>query len=606
MKLKLVITISICIITLFGISLGNQPNQVKIMKLSDLKIGMKGYGKTVFEGTRIEKFNIEVMGVLKNAIGPKLDMILIRCKHHITDKAGIIAGMSGSPIYIVEDQEKEPEGKLIGALAYGWGYDKEAIAGVTPIENMLEDFNRPPEKTGYNPPTSGEERLAKAEPSETAIGELHPLQTPLFISGITPNRLKQLKKYLAPYNLLPIQAGSASAEVKEKVSKTLEPGSAIGVTLVRGDEEWTGIGTVTYCEGDKFLAFGHPMSSYGELSIPATSAYIYGVYPSMQDSFKFGSAVDTIGIMTQDRRSSISGLLNKTVGMVPVKISVENVRTHVRHDFNYEIVKHRQLMGSVLPNLMWHATDVEPMPEDGMVEVITLLKLKGADQVSFRRLVTGSASDAGCGSVNNIFLPIWENPYHEIEVDNVSFEVKVLNENRSGWIQKVWTDQKEVEPGETVTVNLQIRPHLKEPVIRQVKFTIPKEMQPQDISVMITGGNAVAPELPPPTNPQELINYLKSYYDSDSIVTVMPLPEIELRVKGQNLPRLPNSIISPLIHQTNEPVIATNDANSYAGPSLLKPIQLARRSIRFIEPSDFVIEGSGTISLRIVKHKSKK
>jgi hypothetical protein len=607
MKLKILLIGFLCIIVLIGVSLGNPETSVKIMKVSDIRIGMKGYGRTVFEGTKIEKFDIEVMGVLKNGIGPKLDMILIRCKHPVTDKAGVIAGMSGSPIYVVEDPEKDQEGKLIGALSYGFGDYKEAIAGVTPIESMLEDFNRPPEKTGYNPNMRYDEKFANNVPLEPAIGQVRSLQTPLYISGVTPKRLKQLEKYLAPYNMLPVQGGSASAELKEKVSKKLEPGSAIGVTLVRGDEEWTGIGTVTYCEGDKFLAFGHPMSSYGELSIPATNAYIYGVYPNIRSSFKLGSGVDTIGIMTQDQRTSISGVVNKTVGMVPVKIAVENVKTHARHEFNYEIVKHRQIMGSVLPNLMSAATDVEPMPESGMVEVITLLKLKGADPVSFRRLVTGDASGGGCGSVNNVFLPIWENPYKEIEVDSISFEVKVTNENRSGFIQKAWLDQKEVEPGETITVTLMIRPYLKEAVLRPVIITIPKDMAPQDINITICGGNSVSPELPPPTSTQELIKYLKSYYDSDSIVAIIPLQEIDVRMQGQSLPKMPNSIMSQIIHQTREPVIVSNEPNSgYFGATLDKPIQLARKSLRFIQPSEFVIYGSVSVPLRIVKHKNIK
>ncbi|MBI4834083.1 MAG: hypothetical protein HY811_04590 [Planctomycetes bacterium] len=613
MKKRLFVFIAISIAALIGISLGNESTDIKIMKLSEIKIGMKGYGKTVFEGTKIEKFDIEVLGVMEDSIGPKLHMILIKCKHPITDKAGIIQGMSGSPIYIVEDAEKEPEGRLIGALAYGWGgwaYGKEPIAGVTPIELMIEDMNRPPEKAGNTEPVYKEEKTAQGEGNTPSkAGYMRPLQTPLFISGMTANKIKLVEKYLAPYNIVPVQTGSASAAVKEMVPMDMEPGSAIGVNVVRGDAEWSGIGTVTYRDGDKFIAFGHQNELKGELAYPISNAYIYGIIPTIESAFKLGSPAKSLGVMTKDEKTGISGFVDgtKTVGMVPVKITVENAKTHNRHEFNYEIVKHRQVMGGVLPTLMSAATEAEPIPESGMIEVITMIKLKGADPISIRRLTIDSPSGAGCGSVNNVFLPIWQNPYKEIEVESVSFEVKVLSENKSGIIQKVWIDQEETIPGETVTINMLIRPYLKPAVLRQMPITIPKDMEPQTINIIISGGNDLMPELPPPTNVHEMIHFMKSYYDSDTIVASIPIKEIDFRVNGKTLPRLPNSIISQLINQTREPVIGTNGINAAdPTPSHNNPIFLAPKSLKFIQPSEFVIDGGGSISLKIVKIKTKK
>src|SRR3989339_1230565 len=230
--------------------------QVKLMKVDEIKIGMTGYGKTVFQGTKIEKFDVTVMGVLKNGGGPKYDMILIKCFHPVVDKAGVIAGMSGSPIYIVTDKENEPDGRLIGALGYGWSFTNESIAGVTPIELMLADMNKPIEKsTGSIDNANQGEKMASLPTGEnlpdlTAVragmppeapGEMRPLMTPLFVSGVSSYRLRYLAQALEKYNLMPVQSGSTTGAIQESVSKELVPGSAVGERLGGGDEDQVGV-----------------------------------------------------------------------------------------------------------------------------------------------------------------------------------------------------------------------------------------------------------------------------------------------------------------------------------------------------------------------------
>jgi hypothetical protein len=585
------------------------------MKADEIKIGMTGYGKTVFQGTRVEKFDVEIIGVLKNALGPKYDMILIKCSHPVLDKAGIIAGMSGSPIYIVTDKEKEPEGRLIGALAYAFGFAKESIAGVTPIQLMLDDMNKPIEKQASieHRENSVEHRVKGPESFQDDIyasGEIRPLMTPLYISGVSSHRLRYLAKALEKYNLMPVQTGAPSEDLKQQVPKELEHGSALGVTLVRGDEDWSGVGTLTYRDGDKVLAFGHRMSLYGEeVQAPLTTAYIYGVMPSLNVSFKLGSSVSEIGCLQQDRRSSISGVFTKTAKMMPMKISVENIKTGRKETFTYEVLHHRNITSGILPWLMWSAVDaVELTPfEPAYVEVITHLKIKDMEPVSFRRLVSNDMPAAGCGAVNNIFKPIWYNPYMKISVEDVHFELRILNENRTLQLVNIWTEDKEVKPGETVRIYCQLKPYLKEPFIKTMDFTIPEEIKPpQTVNITIMGSNDLTSPLPTPTNIPELINYLKSYYDGGNIVAVMNLPTINLKVKGGNYRYLPRSFLSTLINQWQGPTYSSSGIEtSIRSPTLEKPLELGQNYLLTTEPMQHIVSGSCSVSVNIVKYKNK-
>ncbi|MFH0887899.1 MAG: SpoIVB peptidase S55 domain-containing protein [Planctomycetota bacterium] len=614
MKRRISIFITLWLFILIGHGIGNTSleSSVPIMKADDIKIGMTGYGKTVFQGTKIEKFDIEVLGVLKNGSGPKYDMILIKCHHPVIDKAGIIAGMSGSPIYIVTDKEKEPEGILIGALAYGWQFCNDALAGVTPIEMMLSDLNKPLEKTAGYFKNDAEEKMVREKNSPNNIGvmEMKPLMTPLFVTGVSSYRMRSIAKALEKYNLVPVQSGAASNELKELVSKELEPGSPVGVTLVRGDENWTGIGTVTYRDGDKILAFGHSMSDYGEEVIaPLTNAYIYGTMSSLRSSFKFGSAVNEVGCLQQDRRSSVSGILKKTAKMMPMKIIVENIKTGRKETFNYEVLHHRNVLPDMLPNLMMSAADaVEVMPfEPALIEVTTHLKIKDCEPVTFKRLVSDTASGAGCSAINNIFNPIWNNPYMKIEVEDVSFELRIINENRGLELINVWTEVKDALPGETVTIYCQLKPYLKEPFIKTIDFTIPKDMKPgQNVDITVMGSNNIMPPLPSPTNVAELINYLKSFYDGGNLIAIMTLPNIDLRIKGDNYKSLPKSFLSAFINQWQGPVYGSSGYDTYRRrPTLEKPLELGQDYLLSVEPMQHIVYGSDRVSLNIVKYKNR-
>ena len=285
-----------------------------LMPIDDIQPGMKGLGKTVFAGTKIETFDVEILGVLKNQ-SPHGDAILAKVSGGPLplEKYGVIAGMSGSPIYI--------DGKLIGALAFAFLYPKEVmIAGITPIQEMLNDANHPDSNPALTPQATANNGLM-----DHALQAFNfaPIQTPLMVSGADQRVLALMKEQLAAFNMFPIPAGNVSKASAQQADTDLQPGSAIGIPLIRGDMDISAVGTVTYRDNEKILAFGHPMFFAGNVQYPMSSAYVHLIVPNQINSFKLASPLETVGAITQDRRSGISGAIGMTPRMIPLNVTVK-------------------------------------------------------------------------------------------------------------------------------------------------------------------------------------------------------------------------------------------------------------------------------------------
>jgi len=309
------------------------------MKLADVKPGMKGYALTVFHGTKPEPFDIKVVAILKQFL-PKQDVILIRAEDPRVEHSGIVSGMSGSPVYI--------DGKLVGAIAYAWAFAKEPLGGVTPIENMLAERSRPRRRSPDHPEIAQAD--LPAEPGEarglpTLAGggtgtepRLVRASVPLSLSGFTARTFAELTDELRPVGLVPVQAGGGGGRGTSAAASgpgRVEPGSAIGVELVRGDMNMVGTGTVTWTDGQTILAFGHPMFGIGEVYLPMVDAEIHTFMPSMAQSFKMSSPLHEVGVLMQDRSSCIVGSMEAHTSMMPVEVRVTGAAAYdlfARHE----------------------------------------------------------------------------------------------------------------------------------------------------------------------------------------------------------------------------------------------------------------------------------
>jgi len=554
-----------CAVLLAGIGAqggerGVQKLSVPIMKSSELKPGMKGYGLSVFKGTKPEKFEVEILDVLERAF-PKHDMILIRVKHPVTDKAHIIAGMSGSPIYIND--------KLIGALAYGWSFTKEPIAGVTPIEWMLQEMVEPkPEKQNAGVPARPDSAVRRQKgglalgavkiDAVTAerLARLRPLAIPMCASGLVglpPKALKKIRARFAKRGLTLAEGGAGSSRHKIGVD-SLVPGGPIGVSLMRGDISLTGIGTITHREGNRLVAFGHPMMLTGqEVAYPITTAYIHGVLPSQYSSFKFGSPSSSVGVLTQDRMPAIAGTIGKKCPMIDVSLSISNPTNGRTEKMKVQMIRSRNWS----PMLLWYACGQLVLNEgvadssfavdyqlDMEFEKHGKLHLEGID------MAWGGYS---ISEPEYALYSLMQNSFEPMRPTRIDVRLKAIHKRIDATIQRVWLDQLEVQPGKEVKLHMQVNPYGGKP--REIVFPIkvPPHLDEGKYDLVVAGGGSWAVEqpTPPADSVRDIFTQLKRRYRPTTAVAVLKLPSVGVGFKGKLYRQLPSSVFGTLVSSSS-------------------------------------------------------
>ncbi|MGZ7038673.1 MAG: SpoIVB peptidase S55 domain-containing protein, partial [Thermoanaerobaculia bacterium] len=330
------------------------------MPVSAVKKGMKGYGVTVFDGTTPEKFDVEILGVLNN-IGPGQDLILAKIDSPVVRRTGVIAGMSGSPIYI--------DGKVIGALAYAWQFAKEPVAGITPIDEMLKIARNGGTTNALvaeaMPRFSGAELLNALANNKTdeifeklvsgfggktmsGMSGAKPIAVPVSLSSFAPETISRFGKYLDDMGFVAVPSGatSTSTAAAPAADRSFKPGDPIGAVLLNGDFTVAATGTVTHVDGDRVYAFGHPFLDMGEISFPMAKSEIVTVLPSLASSFKFSNTGAIVGEFRQDRSTGIMGVLGGQARTIPVELTVDG--SGPSQTYHVNVVRHTQLSPLIL------------------------------------------------------------------------------------------------------------------------------------------------------------------------------------------------------------------------------------------------------------------
>ena len=583
----------------------------KFLKSGDLREGMTGYGLTVFQGTRIERFNVEILGVLENEYS-ETNLILARCSGGPLAKTGVIAGMSGSPIYVEE--------KLIGALAYAWPYSTDAIAGITPIENMLPVLDLPAterapvngdikkEEMGMSP--RGVENLGSMSNStphdwpdrllaflrkdfETALtGSLSrmdvsemestptiptwaskwtqwwqaplnmppqtgarqgwiPLATPLAMEGVSNEVFERMAGLFPSMGFQPVVGGSVGSASVDGVK--LEPGSALGVGMVSGDLNLTGIGTVTYVEGEHVLGFGHPMFQDGPTNLPMTTAYINTVLPSSRLSTKMGGQIKVVGTLEQDRLPAVGGIVGGIPAAVPFRIHIRNQQAGVDREFNYDLASHRFFTSRFALICVLDAFDAATRGmRDSASDYTLTVKLKGRAPV----ILTDQVSSAGgtsfeialtLGSVVDLLM---QNPYESLQVESLDLEVQAIDRLRRGTIEWLRVDNQTVEPGGTVTVSVGVRPWLGELEVYQRSLQIPKDYPPGQIQLSVMDAIGYIADIQR-RNPdrfrardiEDVLRLLNEVYRNDQLFLSLAAIAPGVSLNGKEMSNLPSSVL---------------------------------------------------------------
>jgi hypothetical protein len=519
---------------------------------------LTGFGKSVFAGTKIERFDVEVIDVLP-AFMPKQDLILVRCRHPHLERGGIIAGMSGSPVYI--------EGKVIGAVAYGWQFSKEPLAGVTPIHSMLAELERPREKQARAVAPSRPE----AEPAQR-------VRTPLLASGMGARALAALEADLAPWGFMPLQAGGAGAD---DGGVELEPGSALGVQLMSGDANLTATGTVTYRDGEKILAFGHPFYNAGEISLPMTTAVVHVVMPSLARPFKLASPGREVGSLVQDRTACVAGRLGPETARIPLEVSIRSASGKAAERYRFRVVHHELMTPALVRSAVFNAVDAyEPGMETNTLAASTTIRLRGVGPVVVRNTYANQGQTFNA-AILRAFDALFTNPFERPVIEGVEVDLVVRHEERVAEIRNAWLDEDEVEAGQPARLNVALRVRHGRDEVRRLEIPVPRGVHGRELTVRVAGGGFVDPEPPPPTNLRELAAALQTPYDATQLMAVVQLPTADLRYRGRVLDRIPNSILGPLV------------------PAIEDRALLTATSERVMQPTDWVILGAVEVKIRV-------
>jgi hypothetical protein len=464
------------------------PQQPEIMPLSQVKPGMKGVAYTIFAGDQIEPMDLAVLGILPNLLGPKQDIILVELKGPKVEHTGVVAGMSGSPVFI--------DGKLVGALALKFGaFVKEPLGGVMPIEQMLEVRPDPQAAGLIETPTA---IPTQADPSATEFSgsreypvpaewarragldrgaPLVQIETPLMLSGVKPEVFSRFANQLAGYGMV---AAPGSTAAPQSDDAKLQAGDMVGMVLVDGDLSLVASCTVTLITENRVYVCGHPLFNFGAVEMPMARGRVLATLASEQDSTKIVNAGGLIGTVTQDRASAVMGRLGPAPKMIPMDVTLTTPSQ--QRNYHFGLMNNPKitpiLVGIALLNGLVGST---AYGEGTTLRLTGEIQIAGHSPVVLENMFAPTdvfIPDATqlTAAVQSLFFRIYSNSYEPAKIDRISLRVESIPERRSATIESAWCDKIEVQPGEELTVKVLLRPYRGSPFIQEVPIRIPLQV----------------------------------------------------------------------------------------------------------------------------------
>lgn len=536
----------------------------EFMGIDEVVPGMVGYGKTVFQGTKVETFDIEVVGVLKK-IDFGFDMILIRVTSGpvVDRKLQTVSGMSGSPIYVND--------RLIGAYAYGWDFQQEPIAGVTPIAAMLESTQpgsvTPPLVGSLAPrdrvlkiadklftrvqvaatTSDAQELQGKVDPTTMVLS---PVATPLFANGLAQQSLKPLQKFFGRYNVR-VEGGPGQIDGP---TAPLEPGSAVAVSIMDGDANLSAVGTVTYVKGDKVLCFGHPFMGLGKIDLPMCGAYVHGIVNSSWSSFKMASPMGRVGTANSDRMFALGGVVGQTPSTLPVSLYMTDESRKFTRRYSVNLMDNPDFSPFLLYAYIVYNGAMQ-MGDLGMAEgTFTARTVVSTDKRGDieQNMVASPQASSMLPPLAEFYLladSLMQNPYEPVKLKNVFIDLKYTPGRNIATIEKVTPDRAVARPGETVTLAVKIRPYGKPVETKTVTVKVPEYTSEPVMAVVVAGGTnglMLKPLTEPfPTTEEGVdgpIRWLTGLPSAQSMITVQAFPSPSYGYRGRMLRNLPEAV----------------------------------------------------------------
>lgn len=440
------------------------------MSVSEVRPGMTGYAKTVAQGTDIVTFPVEILGVMKNS-GPSGDLILARFSGPLIEETGGIAqGMSGSPVYV--------DGKLLGAVAYGWSFTNSKVGMITPIGDMLKLWNVPAKE--------------EIRPFNARESSLIPVQTPLMASGFDNASMEWMKEKLPQYQFLPVDTATA---VTDSVAQPLQAGSSVAAAFVNGDMKLGAIGTVTYVDGDHIVAFGHPFLKKGSINYFMHNAYIFTIVNNMANSFKLGSIGAEIGRIDQDRGAGIAGNSRLAPG-IPVTITVRDSDTSAQNVKRVKIIEDDELTPVLSATTVYNTVNKTIDRKGGGTASIeyTIRSSNGRDKDIKRHNTyysTDNINEKSIDELYNVLDILKHNEFIDYPVLDITMNVDISQARKSAKITEATAAPVVVSPGDTIYFKVTLHPYRGTDEVKTMTFTVPKDQPLGDMVLEVRGGGVI-------------------------------------------------------------------------------------------------------------------
>jgi hypothetical protein len=532
----------------------------QIIAVNQIHSGMRGVAYTVFEGVKPEAMEVEVLGVLHNVNGPKGDIILVRLHGQKVEYTGVVAGMSGSPVYL--------DGKLAGALAFRIGeFSKEPIAGVTPIADMLEISaldRSPAEETSAVKPSVNAVAGKTAAPGEVfgpssidSAGKdfanyLKPIETPLVFNGFSEQAIQLFAGQFASAGIVPVMgAGSVS---NDKQPEPLEAGSAVSAVLVRGDMNIEATCTVTYVDAQRLLACGHPLLQFGSVDLPMNKAEVLATLASPLNAFKIVNTTEPVGTFVQDRHTGIMGVFNRQPEMIPVTLSIHS-STGVKQ-FHYEVLNNPKLTPVALMVTVFNALHgVNEFGEEITYRLAGSIGVKGFPEVTMRNMFAPAengqpAAMQAAMSLGERFERIYDNPYNAPSIAGVKLEFDLVRERRLARLESARTDVTEARPGDDIMLETVLAPYRGERIVQQIPVKIPTSASKGTLRILVSDGETLDrighgnPAFGRKLDLASTIAMLNKEHSNNRVYVSLLEADPEARVADKVMPTLPISIMN--------------------------------------------------------------
>lgn len=558
---------------------------------------MHGVAYTVFQGTKPEPMEVEALGVLKNANGPKGDIILVRLAGRKAEYNGVAAGMSGSPVYF--------DGKLAGALAFRIGeFSKEPIAGVTPIEEMLEisamdrtPGNGPATANGaVNVPnkTSGPGVTAfSAQSVQDFANYLTPIETPLVFNGFSQDAIQLFAPQFAASGIVPVMGAGSVSDTKQP--EPLEPGSAVSAILVRGDMDIAATCTVTYIDAAHLLACGHPLMQFGMIALPMTKAQVLATLASPLNAFKIVNATEPVGAFVQDRHTGMMGEFGKKPDMIPVTLNIHGGPADKQ--FHYEILNNAHLSPLAMMATVYNALHgVNEYGEDTTYRMSGSINVSGYPVVAVQNMF--AAADGGQAaavlaalSLGDRFARIYDNPYNVPDVRGVQLDFAIVRDRRSARLESARTDVTEARPGDEITIETVLRPYRGEGMVRQIPIHIPTSTSKGPLHILVSDGDTLdrvrrsGPMFGRKLDLASTIALLNKQHVNNRVYVSLLEADPEAMIGDKVMPALPLSIMNVMdgMRGTQEMVVQAESSVNEAATA----------------PLDYVVSGAQVLTITI-------